>query len=147
MNSEILLVSLQTFLDRRGVDPAGLTPDQMVEEMLAWFRGEPLGRSAVQGDTLVFRYGGWSEGCATGFKLSLLRRVTVGTAPDQLSWMAGVTLMFDPARFARVAPYTTVASDWKSLESFVGAIRSSRAFIMAAAGAGMGGLLEVGGLR
>lgn len=147
MNSEILLVSLQAFLDRRGVDPAGLAPDQMVEEMLAWFRGEPLGRSAEQGDTLVFRYGGWSEGCATGFKLSLLRRVTVGTAPDQLSWMAGVTLMFDPARFAQVAPYTTVASDWKSLESFVGAIRSSRAFIMAAAGAGMGGLLEVGGLR
>ena len=99
-------------------------------------------------DALVYRYGGWSEGCATAFKLSLLRRVTghnaIGADPDRF---AGITLMFEPSGHADLMPFTAVSSDWKSIEAFQEAIENSPAFKELAVATPMAVLVESGGVR
>lgn len=149
MNSHILLSSLQTHLQHRGVEVERVTPVEMVHAMLDWFRNQrvALAGSDVTDDTLLYRYGGWSEGCATGFKLSLLRRVRTGTGDTRADWIAGMTMMFDPSRFTDVAPFSTLASDWQTLDAFVHAIEGSRGFQLVTEGAQSGAMLEVGGLR
>ena len=82
--SHPLLAKLEVFMREQGVDAQRLSADRMVRMMIDWFRFAP--GDSVPGesssDTLVYRYGGWSEGCATAFKLSLLRRVTGRNAHD-----------------------------------------------------------------
>jgi hypothetical protein len=149
VNSYTLLAALQRFLERRGVRVEGLTVEPMVLAMLDWYRSAPietLGEPPLA-DVLVYRYGGWSEGCATGFKLSLMRRVTVRSDGGETDWYAGVTLMFDPARYAEARPLSTVSADWPTLDAFLHAIESSPAYRASVAVTPMGAMLESGGLR
>lgn len=149
MNSHILLSSLQAFLQRRSIDVDSMTPIEMIHAMVDWYRSVPLDIAGVDrsADALLYRYGGWSEGCATGFRLSLLRRVRSGEAGERTDWMAGMTMMFDPSRFADVAPLSSASTDWQTLDAFLTAIESSRGFKLVSQDAPMGAMLEVGGLR
>jgi hypothetical protein len=150
LNSSTLLTALQTFLDQRRIEVEGLTAEPMVVTMFDWLRFGKVAslEGAPEADALVFRYGGWSEGCATGFKLSLLRRVTERDAEGRATdWYAGITLMFEPSRYAGMAPFSTVSSDWPSLEAFLHAIESSPAYRASAAMVPMGVVMESGGLR
>lgn len=150
VNSYLLLGALQSFLHQQRVDVDRLTADPMMRVMVDWFRLVPLDllERAPVADALVYRYGGWSEGCATGFKLSLLRRITDDNAGGaQTDWFAGITLMFEPSRYADLAPLDLVSSDWQSLDAFMRAIESSQAFRVLAPATPMGVMLESGGLR
>lgn len=149
MNSSVLLAELHGFLHRRRIQPEGLTAAPMVAAMLDWYRLVPvgLGSTATGDDVLLYRSGGWSEGCATGYKLSLLRRVTDPGSAGKVEWFAGITLLFDPARFAQLPPVSTLSTDWPTLEAFLHAIESSPAYRAAGDGAPMGVLVESGGLR
>jgi len=150
MNSEVLLSSLQNFLQKRGIDPNRLTVKGMISVMTDWYQSERLipGNTVAQNDMLVYRHGGWSEGCATGFNLSLLRRVRVSEDGGKDSeWVAGITLMFEPSRYGDLPPFSTNSSDWPSLEAFVHAIESSRAYKTSASSVPMGTAIEIGGLR
>jgi hypothetical protein len=150
LNSYILLGALQSFLHQRDVEVERLTADQMVPLMFDWFRLVPvdtLDRTSTA-DALVYRYGGWSEGCATGFRLSLLRRVTEPAADNgNTDWYAGITLMFEPSRYAALVPFATASPDWKSIDAFLHAIEGSEAFKLLATATPMTALLESGGLR
>ena len=150
MNSYNLLGALQRFIKQRGVEMDGLTADPMVRLMIDWFRLVPLDQLAqtASADVLIYRYGGWSEGCATGFNFSLLRRITESHAGGgDTDWIAGITLMFEPSFYADLAPFSTVSSDWKSIEAFLSAIESSPAFTAVAAAKPMSVVIESGGLR
>lgn len=140
-----LLAALESFLRQRKVDVDSLTTDQMVAVMIDWYRFAPVGASAGSPatDTLVYRYGGWSEGCATGFRLSLLRRASDG-GTDRV---AGITLMFEPSSRAEIAPFTTDSSDWKSIEAFLEAVQGSPAFRQFGTAKPMAVMIERGGLR
>jgi hypothetical protein len=133
MSDIALLSSLQTFLNQRTVDVEQLTAEKMVNLMVDWFRLVSVDRIAhgTSADTMVFRYGGWSEGCVTGFKFGLARRLSID---DELKteWLAGFTMLFEPSRFADIAPLTTLLSDWQSLEAFSNAIQSSPGFRLSA---------------
>jgi hypothetical protein len=96
----------------------------------------------------VHRSGGWSEGCATGFKFSLLRRVTANGVDGAITdWFAGITLMFEPSRYASLPALDIVSSDWQSLDAFVHAIESSAAFRLLTSAAPMSVMVESGGVR
>lgn len=140
-----LLVALESFLRQRKVDVDSLTADQMVAVMIDWYRFAPVdpagGTPAT--DALVYRYGGWSEGCATAFKLSLLRRASEG-GTDRV---AGITLMFEPSGRSEIAPFTTASSDWKSIEAFLEAVQGSPAFRQFGTAKPMAVMIEQGGLR
>ena len=145
-----LLADFERFLRQREIDANSLNADAMVRLMIDWFRFTPI--DPVEGtlptDALVYRYSGWSEGCATAFKLSLLRRVAVRNAmngaTDQL---AGITLMFEPSGQAELMPFTTASSDWKSIDAFLDAIESSPAFRSLGTATPMAVVVESGGLR
>ena len=150
LNSYDLIAALQSFLHQRGVEVERLTADPMVRLMIDWFRLVPIDllERASSADVLVYRYGGWSEGCVTGFNFSLLRRITVSDASGgDTDWLAGITLMFEPSFYANLAPFNTVSSDWKSIDAFLRAIESSPAFAALAAARPMTVLIESGGLR
>ena len=144
-----LIGALQNFLRQQGVEADHLNADAMVRLMVDWYRFTPvhvLGEPVD--DALVYRYGGWSEGCATAFKLSLLRRVTQHDSTGaQAERFAGITLMFEPSAQAELMPFTAVSSDAKSLEAFLQSIESSPAFRELAAATPMGVLVESGGVR
>lgn len=148
--SHALLARLESFMQQQGVDAGRLGADTMVRLMIDWYRFAPVesAEGASPADALVYRYGGWSEGCATAFKLSVLRRVTErnthGADPDRF---AGITLMFEPSGHADLVPFTTVSSDWKSIEAFLEAIESSTAFKELAVATPMAVLVETGGVR
>jgi len=143
--SRNLLADLESFLRQRKIDVDSLTVDQMVAVMIDWYRFVPTGTSggAPSADALVYRYGGWSEGCATGFKLSLLRRVGDSGA-DQV---AGITLMFEPSSRSEIAPFRTTSSEWKSIEAFLEAVQGSTAFRQLGTAKPMAVMIERGGLR
>ena len=150
VNSFSLLAALQTFLRERNIDVERLTVDPMIQAMIDWFRLVPLDliKDASSTDVLVYRYGGWSEGCATGFVFSALRRIREPNAKKgETDWVAGITLMFEPSYYADLAPFTTASSDWQSLDAFLHAIESSPAYKVLAAKPPMSVLLESGGLR
>lgn len=150
LNSYGLMASLQSFLHLRGVEVDRLTADPMVGLMLDWFRLVPIDliERSSSTDALVYRYGGWSEGCATGFNFSLLRRVTESNGSGgNTDWFAGITLMFEPSFYSALAPFNTVSSDWKSMDAFLHAIESSPAYRVLVAAKPMTVLVESGGLR
>ena len=148
--SHALLAKLESFMRQQGVDTGRLGADTMVRLMIDWFRFAAVesAQGASPADALVYRYGGWSEGCATAFKLSLLRRVrernTIEGATDLL---AGITLMFEPSGQAELMPFTTASSDWKSIEAFLEAIENSPAFRQLAVATPMAVLVETGAVR
>lgn len=143
-----LLSSLQTFLNRRAVDVERLTADAMINLMVDWFRLVPIDGVAHGSpvDTLLFRYGGWSEGCVTGFKFGLLRCIVWGHGAHT-EWLAGITMMFEPSRYSSIEPVTTVSTDWQSLEAFVHAIESSPGFKLSASMTPMAVIVESQGAR
>ena len=148
--SHVLLAELESFMRERGVDSGHLSADTMVRLMIDWFRFAPRNSvaSGSSTDALVYRYGGWSEGCATAFKLSLLRRASGRNAIDGATdVLAGITLMFEPSGHADLMPFTAVSSDWKSIEAFQQAIESSPAFKELAVATPMAVLVESGGVR
>ena len=146
VSSHGLIAELQGFLRQREVDVNQLSADAMVRVMIDWYRFEPMKKFV--GDALVYRYGGWSEGCATAFKLSLLRRVTERDASGvEAERFAGITLMFEPSGQAELMPFTAVSSDAKSIESFLETVESSPAFRELAGATPMGVLVESGGVR
>jgi hypothetical protein len=150
VNSYTLLGALQKFLERRGIAVDELTVEPAIALMLDWFRLGPIDSASLAGyaDALVFRYGGWSEGCATGYKFSLLRRVTQGSdSGGDTEWFAGITLMFEPSARADLPPFGTASPDWESLEAFAQAVKRTPGFRALAAEKPMGALLESGGLR
>jgi len=150
VNSFSLLAALQSFLRERNIDVERLTVDPMVRAMIDWFRLVPLDliKDASSTDVLVYRYGGWSEGCATGFIFSVLRRITEPNAKEgDTDWVAGITLMFEPSHYADLAPLIAVSSDWQSIDAFLHAIESSPAYKRLVAKPPMSVLLESGGLR
>jgi hypothetical protein len=144
MSNITLLSSLQAFLNQRGVVVERLTADAMIPLMVDWFRLEPIEGAAA--DTLLFRYAGWSEGCVTGFKFGLLRRVAA-VGETQAEWLAGITLIFEPSRYATVEPLTTLSRDWQTLEAFVRAIESSQGFRLSVSVTPMAVMVESHGLR
>ncbi len=147
MSDSTVVASLQTFLNKRSVNIEHLRVDPMVSLMVDWFRMVPIDGVARSSptDAMLFRYGGWSEGCVTGFKFGLHRRITTGTSePD---WLVGITLMFEPSRYADVAPLNTVSTDWQSLEAFVHAIESSPGFRLSSSVTPMAVMLESHGFR
>ena len=143
-SSRGLLSSLEIFLHERAVDMSALDAEGMVAAMSDWFRYEPAPDGAVS-DALVFRYGGWSEGCATGFKLSLLRRVVPRGGEGER--MAGITLLFEPASLTGLAPASFVSTDSPSMEAFLGTIRASPAFKTLVRARPMSAMTESGALR
>ena len=150
LTSHGLLAQLQGYLRLRDVDSDSLTADAMVTLMIDWFRFSPIDPvgGAPSTDALVYQYGGWSEGCATAFKLSLLRRVAGRGAIDGAGEvLAGITLMFEPSGQGELLPFTTASSDWKSIDAFLDAIESSPAFVRLGATTPMAVVLESGGLR
>ena len=148
-NSYTMLGALQSFLSTRGVEVETLTADPAVRIMVDWHRFDPFGlvQTASAADVLVYRYGGWSEGCATGFKFSMLRRVTERGSNGETDWLAGITLMFEPSRLSQLTPFETVSADWPSLEAFLHAIESSAAYRTLSNAKPMSVMLESGGLR
>jgi hypothetical protein len=150
INSYTLLGALQKFLERRHVAVDEMTAEQALGQMLDWYRLGPVDGATGAGsaDALVFRYGGWSEGCATGYKFSLLRRVTERSeSAGDTEWFAGITLMFEPSERAELAPFSTTSSDWESLDAFSQAVKRSPGFRALVAEKPMGALLESGGVR
>ncbi len=148
MSNIALLSSLQTFLNQRGVEVERLIAEQMVRAMIDWFRLVPI-ENVSHGspqDTLLFRYGGWSEGCVTGFKFTLLRRVAMKDDTNT-EWHSGITLMFEPSRYSNVAPLSTNSTDWQSLESFFNAIESSPGFKLSTGIVPMAVVVESQGLH
>jgi len=151
VSSHGMMAELQGFMRQQGVEVNRLSADAMVRVMVDWYRFTSARKTegaAATGDALVYRYGGWSEGCATAFKLSLLRRVTVHHANEaDTERFAGITLMFEPSGQAELMPFTAVSSDAKSIEAFLQTIESSPAFRELADATPMGVLVEGGGLR
>ncbi|MEO8157905.1 MAG: hypothetical protein ABI648_08925 [Betaproteobacteria bacterium] len=150
LTSHGLLTQLQGYMRQRDVNVDDLNADEMVRLMVDWFRFTPM--DAVGGtpsaDALVFRYGGWSEGCATAFKLSLLRQVTAKDASDgEAGLLAGITLMFEPSGQAQWVPYSTTSSDWKSIDVFLQAVEGSPALKALGNAKPMAVMIESGGLR
>jgi hypothetical protein len=148
-SSHGLIIQLQGFVQQRNINVDQLSIDAVVKLMVDWYRFSPIQKTrGVTGDALVYRYGGWSEGCATAFKLSVLRRVTVRDATGaDAERMAGITMMFEPSGQSELVPFSAVSSDAKSIEAFVGAVENSPAFQQLAGAAPMGVLIEGGGLR
>ena len=138
--------ALEAHLRQRHIEVASLSVGQALDVMVNWYRLTPSasGAASTPRDTLVYRYGGWSEGCATGFKLSFLRRIADDGGPEQF---AGITLMFEPAGGADLAPFGTALSDWPSLEAFMAAVEGSPAFKRFGGGTPMSVGMERGGLR
>jgi len=150
-SSHGLIAELQGFMRQQGVDADRLSAEAMVRVMIDWYRFTSPRKGNATGsasDALVYRYGGWSEGCATAFKLSLLRRLTEHDATGvETERLAGITLMFEPSAQAELMPFTAVSSDSKSIEDFLQTIESSPAFKVLASATPMGVLVEGGGLR
>ena len=150
LTSHGLLTQLQSFMREREVEPSDLSADEMVRLMVDWFRFAPVDASggAPSADALLFRYGGWSEGCATAFKLSVLRQVTPrDAAGGETNLLAGITLMFEPSGQAELLPFSTASTDWKSVDAFLQAVESSPAFRILASTKPMSAMIESGGLR
>ncbi len=145
LTSHGLLTHLQAFMQARNVDANDLTPEDSLRLMVDWYRSARGGESAPAADALVFRYGGWSEGCATAFNVSVLRRVKALDGETDLA--AGITMMFEPSGRADLKPYSSAWSDWKSTEEFVQAVEQSPAFKLLAHTKPMSVLLESGTLR
>jgi hypothetical protein len=145
LTSHSLLAQLQAFMQVRNVEANDLTPEGLLSLMIDWYRFARTGESAPAADALVFRYGGWSEGCATAFNLSVLRRVKALDGETDL--VAGITMMFEPSGRAELKPYSSALSDWKSTEEFLQAVEQSPAFKLLAHTKPMSVLLESGALR
>ena len=147
--SHALLAKLESFMRQQRVEAGRLGADTMVRLMIDWFRFAPSESvtGASSADALVYRYGGWSEGCATAFKLSLLRRVRRNAIEGATDLLAGITLMFEPSGQAELMPFTTASSDWKSIEAFLEAIENSPAFRQLAVATPMAVLVETGAVR
>jgi hypothetical protein len=150
MNSYLMLAALQRFLERRRIALEQLTATSMVTSITDWYREEPVAaiEANAGADVLVYRYGAWSEGCATGFKLSLLRRATETKAgAGKTDWFAGITVLFDPSRYTEIEAFSVVSSEMPSLDAFIHAIEDSPAFKLSVVSNSMGAMLESGGMR
>ena len=144
ITSHGLLTQLQGFMHERDVDMENLSADEAVKLMIDWYRFTPAAAGASSpADALVFRYGGWSEGCATAFNLSLLRRIKREGEADVV---AGITLMFEPSGQAELKPFET-ASSGKSIDDFLATVEGTAAFKLLGDTKPMSVMMESGGLR
>lgn len=144
-----LLSQLESFLQQRELDTTTMTADSMVGVMIDWVRFSAAdGGGTAPSDALIYQYGGWSEGCATGFKFSLLRKVSaLDPSGENFAQTAGITLIFEPSANADLAPYKLVSSDLKSIDAFMAAIEGSAAFRKLASTTPMSVVVESGGMR
>lgn len=150
LTSHGLLSQLEGFLRQRGIEAGQLTADAVVGVMRDWMRFSPIDAGGAGGtaDELVYQYGGWSEGCATGFKLSLLRKVSGAAAGGESGALTvGITLLFDPGANTRFAPYRLASSEANSIEDFMAGIERSPAYQKLAAETPMSAFIERGGMR
>lgn len=149
MDAYTLLSSLEKYMLEREVPVEGLTADPMIMLMFDWYRRVKVDRlgETARADVLVYRYGGWSEGCATGYRFSLMRRVTPAEGDGATSFNAGVTLMFDPGNLGHLEAFSAASSDYDTLDAFLQAIESSPAYRTLATARPMGAMLEMGALR
>jgi hypothetical protein len=139
--SRSFLGDLERFVHERG-GADHLTAHSMVGLMTDWYQL----RGAKGDDVLVYSYGGWSEGCATGFKFSLLRRQE-GGGDGERARVAGITLMFEPGSRMQLAPYSTTSADWPSFGAFLAAIEQSPAWRELAGATPMAAMVESGAVR
>jgi hypothetical protein len=143
-----LIGQLERFLRQKEIEMNQLDADAVVALMADWYRFPVQKLGDISGDVLVYRYGGWSEGCATAFKLSLLRRVIerdeAGAAMERF---AGITLLYEPSSQAELLPFSAVSSDAKTMAAFLQAIATSPAFKELARAKPMGVMVESGGVR
>ena len=129
--------SLQSFAQQKGISIEQLKAATMIKLMVDWYRFvalDTLGGSPL-GDTLVYRYGSWSDGCVTGFKYSLLRRANLLNNPQDASAgevVAGITMLFEPSRYSDVTPAETVLTNQNELSGFVAMIEGSPGFQLSA---------------
>jgi hypothetical protein len=145
-----LLSQLESFLQQRELDTTTLTADSMVGVMIDWMRFSAAGAGGgtAPADALIYQYGGWSEGCATGFKFSLLRKVSaLDPSGENFAQTAGITLIFEPSANTDLAPYKLVSSDLTSIDAFMAAIEGSPAFRKLASTTPMSVVVESGGMR
>lgn len=150
LTSHGLLAQLERFLQQREIEVGLLTADAVVGVMLDWMRFSPIDAGGEGGtaDELVYQYGGWSEGCATGFKLSLLRKVSGHATGDGNSTLTvGITLLFDSGANTRFAPYRLASSEANSIEDFMAGIERSPAYVKLATETPMSAFIERGGMR
>lgn len=143
LTSHGLLAQLQSFMHERDVEAENLSADEAVRLMIDWYRFTPAAGGPSPADALVFRYGGWSEGCATAFNLSLLRRIKHEGEADAV---AGITLMFEPSGQVELKPFET-ASAGKSIDDFLATVEGTAAFKLLGDSKPMSVLMESGGLR
>lgn len=150
LTSHGLLSQLERFLRQREIEVGLLTADAVVGVMLDWMRFSPIAAGAEGGtaDELVYQYGGWSEGCATGFKLSLLRKVSGSATGDGTGAITvGITLLFDSGANTRLAPYRLASSEASSIEDFMAGIERSPAYVKLATETPMSAFIERGAMR
>jgi hypothetical protein len=148
-NAHRLLAALQSFVTQRGADVDRLNADAMVALMMDWYRLDPIQPGGAPGtDALVYRYGGWSEGCATAFKFSVMRRVSEARQGGGVTdWLAGITLLFEPSAQSELSPFSITSSEWASLDAFRQVIENSPAFKVLANAKPMGAMIETGAMR
>jgi hypothetical protein len=150
LSSHALMNQLERFMHEREVEVGSLTADEAVGLMVDWVRFSPMvaANGEPSQDALLYQYAGWSEGCATAFKMSLLRRVTQRDAGgDTGEYLAGITLMFEPSSQAELKPYRALSSEAKSLEDFMSTIERSPAFVELGRQKPMAAMVEGGGIR
>jgi hypothetical protein len=150
LSASSLLGALQGFLAQRDVALDHLRADPAVRLMVDWFRFEPVAPldASATADALVYRYGGWSEGCATAYKLSMLRRLTVRAADgSETQSIAGITLLFEPGNLTDLPEFAATSSEFDSIEAFLATVEGSSGFRVLAAATPIAVALETGGLR
>ena len=144
-SSHGLLKQLEKFMDQRQAAVGELNAAEAVGLMVDWMRFSPV---ASAEDSLLYQYGGWSEGCATAFKLSVLRKVVeLGADGASVEHLAGITLMYEPSSQSEFTPYKAASSGAKTLEGFVQSIEASPAFVALGTQKPMASMLETGGIR
>jgi hypothetical protein len=139
------LGQLQGFLQERRIEASELTPGDSMRLMIEWYRITRAGEASTPADALVFRYGGWSEGCATAFNVSLLRRVKALGGDTDL--VAGITLMFDPGSAPGVQAHLSSTADGTSLEDFAQLVQQSTVFKLLGNRKPMAVVVESGAFR
>ncbi len=153
LDSYSLLDALQGYLARRGLDPTSLNLEMALVVMVDWYRLVPqgaLGGVAPPGrsDHLLFRYGAWSEGCATGFNVSILRRVRqANIGSGHTNWLAGLTLIFEPSAYRHLDVFSLLSSERDSLEAFLDAVENAPGYRACARVTPMTVAVENGALR
>lgn len=149
-DSNGLLAELERYLHQRGAVPQSMGVEQALLVMADWFRLHPLPllAPAPGADALLFRYGAWSEGCATGFNVGVLRQVRQPRLDGGVQeWMAGITVIFEPSRYRDLEAFALRSDERPTLEAFLAAVRAAPGYRATVGASPMTVAVENGALR